>query len=74
MTDALDGPATGVDGSEVTFDEVDVIEKVDEVVAVSRGEVGEYADLVSPVEQCPDDVTADKTGSAGHEIRCGQCP
>ena len=29
MTDALDGPATGVDGSEVTFDEVDVIKQVD---------------------------------------------
>ncbi len=74
MTDALDGPATGVDGQEVTFDEVDVIEKVDEVIAVARGEVVEYADPVSPFEQRPDDVTADKTGSAGHEIRCSHVP
>ena len=69
----LDGPATGVDGSEVTFDEVDVIEKVDEVIAVSCGEVVEHADPVSPFEQRPDDVTADESGSAGHQIRCLQC-
>ena len=68
MADALNGPATGVDGSEVTFDEVDVIEKVDEVIAVARREVVEHADLVAPLEQCPDDMTADKAGSTGHEI------
>ena len=65
-TDTLYGPATGVDGSEVTLDEVDVIEKVDEVIAVARGEVVEHADPVASFEQCPDDMTADKTGSAGH--------
>lgn len=53
--------------------ESDVKKNLDEFVAGFCGAVVAYPDSLATFPQRPHDVTVNETGSAGHEIGCGQC-